>query len=349
MRSIGAKAGPKHTVCRATIFKDLIDLYNDGAIVNEYPIFMAYSSENAIDDGGVTRDVFCAFWEEAYRVLFEGSTVLIPLIHPSTDLNVFPILGKIISHGYFVSGMLPLRICCPTLLGMLLGTAFDIPRSFLLDSLLDFVSGSERNILRSALQVKVSSTFSDEVQSSVISILSQFGCRESPTPANLPELIMKVAKYEFSCKPIAAITMVHSGIPETHKQFWRELGIDGISSLFSHLAVTPEKVLSIITCVCENPAQERVLGYLRTMIGNMNINDLRNFLRFTTGSSVCVAQTISVYFNTSHGFGRHPFANTCSNSLTLPVSYLNYQDFFDDWSAVLSDTDSQWKWCMDSH
>lgn len=96
-----------------------------------------------------------------------------------------------------------------------------------------------------------------------------------------------------------------------------------------------------------NPAEERVYGYLTSMIGNMDVNDLQNFLRFTTGSSVCVTRKIEVLFCSTSGFARRPFAHTCSSTLQLPVAYVNFHDFYSEWQAVLSDTDSDWKWRMD--
>ena len=80
---------------------------------------------------------------------------------------------------------------------------------------------------------------------------------------------------------------------------------------------------------------------------NMGTNDLRNFLRFTTGSSVCIADKISVAFNSFSGLARHPIEHTYSNSLELSASYINYHDFFSEWHAILSDTNIEWKWCMD--
>ena len=47
-----------------------------------------------------------------------------------------------------------------------------------------------------------------------------------------------------------------------------------------------EERLKIIDGDCKNPSEE---GYLTSLIGNMGTNDLQNFLRFTTGSSVCIA------------------------------------------------------------
>ena len=74
--------------------------------------------------------MFSAFWEEAYNHLFDGATNLVPLVHAQSDMGLFPILGKIISHGYLASGHLPVRISLPSLVAMLLGPCVAIPRSF---------------------------------------------------------------------------------------------------------------------------------------------------------------------------------------------------------------------------
>ena len=170
-----------------------------------------------------------------------------------------------------------------------------------------------------------------------------------PTPSNLAELILQLAKYEFCTKVKGITSLVFSGIPDNHRCFWKKLGVEGVAKLYASLTVTNDKVLDELDCDFANPAEERVFGYLTTMIGNMPVNDLRNFLRFTTGSSVCVSKNIKVIFNDSSGLGRSPFANTCGSTLHLPVSYLNYQDFSTEWTSILSDTDSKWKWCMDEY
>ena len=93
--------------------------------------------------------------------------------------------------------------------------------------------------------------------------------------------------------------------------------------------------------------QARVLGYLRTFIGNLNHQDLRNFLRFVTGSSV-IDKKISVTFNSLSGLARRPISHTCSCTLELSVTYITYPDFAEEFLTVLrSDVMflGQWKFC----
>ncbi len=99
------------------MFDEIILLYGN----REQDVLQVYQllSEQAID---ATRDLFSAFFEEAYKKLFDGSSLLCPVVHPGMDVST---VGLIISHAYLVTGLLPTRIAFPCLI--LLGTNVDIP------------------------------------------------------------------------------------------------------------------------------------------------------------------------------------------------------------------------------
>ena len=66
----------------------------------EYPLRISFVGEQAIDTGGVLRDMLSAFWEEAYLKHFDGAGLLTPIVHAQIDLSPLPILGSVLSHGY---------------------------------------------------------------------------------------------------------------------------------------------------------------------------------------------------------------------------------------------------------
>ena len=66
-------------------------------------------------------DMLSGFWDEAYRKLFDGCALLIPVIHPQVDMALSPVMGQIISHGYLACSFLPVCVAFPTLACMLLG------------------------------------------------------------------------------------------------------------------------------------------------------------------------------------------------------------------------------------
>ncbi len=118
-------------------------------------------------------------------------------------------------------------------------------------------------------------------------------------------------------------------------------------SIYIAQQASPAKVLVLVedldTC---NPNQERVFGYLQQFIGNMQNEELRLFLRFVTGSSVCTANAIRVTFNSLEGLARRPISHTCSNILELPSSYLSYLEFATEFKAILNNT--EFAWAMDA-
>ena len=97
------------------MFKDVNDLFEQDGILNKYPLRIKFNGEKAFDYGGVCRDMFSAYWNEDYKQFFDGSALLIPVLHPSVDMSVLPSLGTVLSHGYLVCGFMPTRIAFPVL------------------------------------------------------------------------------------------------------------------------------------------------------------------------------------------------------------------------------------------
>ena len=161
----------------------------------------------------------------------------------------------------------------------------------------------------------------------------------------MKDILLRAAKYEFINKPFAPITAIHQGIPTTHVPFWESIGVIGLWKLYLALSVTPYKVIQLIhEPECTTSNQSRVFGYLMQMIGSMNHDELRTFLRFVTGSSVCIGK-LNISFNNMSGFARRPIAHTCSSLLELPSTYLTFMEFDTEFRKVLSTVEC---WRMDA-
>lgn len=339
MKSLDTIEGDTVLVTRDGIFSDVLSLYQND-FGKRYPIKVQFKSENAIDFGGVSREMYSCFWEQAYQRLFDGDKILVPLLN--SPECILSILGGVISHGFLVSGHLPIRVALPTLVGMLLGPLTPIPSSVLIDALVDFVSDTERLQLKSALQC--SSAFSVAQKTDIISILSRFGSTEVPTVENLKKLLIESSNHFFVRRPASITLMISGGIPSNHKAFWSNLGVEGITNIYVSLSVSTSKVLGIINEPdFRNEEEERVYQYLIRMVGSMSVNALRNFIRFWTGSSVLTTNELSIMFT----FGLYPYAHTCSNTLELPLHYKNYQDFETTWDTILKCVHEDWAWSMD--
>ena len=152
-----------------------------------------------------------------------------------------------------------------------------------------------------------------------------------------------MGKYEFLIKPMAAISSIHSGICDEEKQFWRKFSVNELHSLYLSLSATAEKVLNIIDePVDSNSNQARIFNYLLQYIGNMRNDEVRQFLRFTTGSSVLLAEQISVIFNAQSGLFRHPIGRTCACTLELPSTYASYLEFEQEFQSILMNDKHTW-------
>ena len=241
----GVHTGVCHEIQRSSVFKSLISLYREVPLtMMEYPFRVRFKDELAVDLGGVSRDLFSAFWESAYTFAFDGSSTLIPQAHPHTDMSMYPVLGTILSHGFLVTGILPVRLSFPTVAATIFGPTVDIPANIYI-SLVDYLSPHEGEIIREAFSLK-SSTLPQNLQSNLISILSRLGCRQVPSRENITRLVVEVAKHEFIAKPLVALYSLKSGVPVPHSMFWEQYTVNDLYSMYKELIAVPSMVIQNI-------------------------------------------------------------------------------------------------------
>ena len=114
--------GCSHLIRRDHIYSNVLELYGDfTAIMKEFPFRVSFEKEQAVDTGGVARDMFSGFRSCAFEKFFDGSSSLVPATHPTIDMSVFPVLGQTLSHGYIACGFLPVHISFPVIAAILLG------------------------------------------------------------------------------------------------------------------------------------------------------------------------------------------------------------------------------------
>lgn len=292
--------------------------------------------------------MFSGFWLDAYLRAFDGGSVVIPAVHPHTDMAIYPVLGTVLSHGFVVSGFLPIHLAFPVVASTVHGPMVAIPDTIIVQSFVDYLSSYDSTVIREAL-VLVSKMqlkkFADDQLSQLI-VLSRFGCCKLRSPTNLKRLIVKVARHELLTKPLGALYALRSGVPVSHHGLWEQLSISDLFALYRSLNATHQQVLNVIKEPEQmTSVQARVFGYLLTFIGNMKRDKLSDFLRFVTGSSVLVAKYISISFNSLSGLSRRPISHTCSNTLELPTTYFTYPEFAQELLAVLT---SEAAWPMDA-
>lgn len=335
-------------VNREHIFDEVMTLYKQQSteLLRTYPFRVTFIQERAVDIGGVARDMFSAFYEVMYEKLFDGCSLLSPVVYPGMDVSALKIIGFIISHAYLTTGVLPVRIAFPCLSQCLLGS-IAVSDQIMFDSFIMSISLHYANVVSRAIAEIRSgaNVFSPQLMNEVLPLLSRFSVRELPTPVRFKEMLINIAKYEFIAKPSAALSIIHSGIPPKHMPFWETCDLPYLLSVYKAQGVSLAKVMKMFEhAEGMNSTEERIIDYLRQLIGNMTPNDLSTFLRFVTGSGTCSSKQINVIFNNSTGFDRRPIAHTCS-PLELSTSYTSYIEFASEFKACLSNESS---WIMDA-
>ena len=156
--------------------------------MKEFPFRVSFDGENAVNNGGVGRDMFSGFWSCAFEKFFDGSGSLVPAAHPTIDMTAFPLLGKILSHGYIACGFLPVHISFPVIVASLLGPDAQISDGVLCRSFITFRSCHDACILKNAFIECGSESFSSGLQSDITVLLGSYGCRQIPSPKNIKSL-----------------------------------------------------------------------------------------------------------------------------------------------------------------
>ena len=177
-------------------------------------------------------------------------------------------------------------------------------------------------------------------------ILSYLKASKIPTTNQCHKVILQIAAYRFINKPAASISLIHTGIPDLHKPFWKKVNIKALYAIYQAQNATTSVVLQLLEDEeGKNQFQEKVLGYLRQFIGSLNPDDLRSFLRFTTGSSVAIGKKIKIIFNAEYGTTCRPIAHTCTPALELSSTHSTYPEFATEFKLCLA---SPQAWIMDS-
>lgn len=169
-------ASSKHVIDRSNISTEVCQLFASLEVLEEYPLRISFLNEEGFDTGGLLRDMLSQFWEITLPMYFEGSNQVVPVIHAQTNMAQFTTLGKIISHGYLVSGVLPLQIAFPTLAGILLGAGVEVDSEVLISSFANSLNPIEAQLVKDCLQVK-DEQFIPRVRDKLMNLFSRFGLR----------------------------------------------------------------------------------------------------------------------------------------------------------------------------
>ena len=98
INTLSLKEGLSHQVTRNDIYGSVLALFttNHEALLSEYPLRIHFSGERAVDEGGVSRDLFSAFFEALYVKYFDGASLLYPSVNPHVRVSKLRTIGLIV-------------------------------------------------------------------------------------------------------------------------------------------------------------------------------------------------------------------------------------------------------------
>jgi len=182
----------------------------------------------------------------------------------------------------------------------------------------------------------------DGEKDNLLTMLGTFGMYCLPNTNNIREVLLNVARVRLVDSPAPFVDLIRRGIPDVHRElFWSVLTAANIQQLFMKQLPTGEKVKNIFVTESQYLTQEEqnCLHYLRQYVTGLDSDDLSQFLRFVTGSSI-MPNKITVTFCKMYGIARRPVAHTCSNTLELSSTYESYQELRRELKFWLADINS---------
>ena len=328
------------SVHRQTLLSDLFMAYED-PMVSESEIEVQLLNEDAVDFGGVTRDMFCSFWDELINdtELFSGIDSKVPIFNASnasSAMKKLPIVGRILSHSYLVTGCFPTSLSLVSVISMFLGSSAPINDDILLNCLFEYLPRPESKFISQALSL---SSFDELTLNRLIDIYATNGLTRIPTPANLRTDILYLATFLLRLQPQICFSTILGGMSSSQRSAWSSLQVKDFVQIYTQQSLSAEKIIealdpdsSLLTA-----DQERVYYFLKTFIREVTPEYLKRLIRFITGSSNLLVSSLPITFHSAKQF---PKAMTCSNTLILSSFYQTYSSFRNDLMSVLQNEDA---------
>jgi hypothetical protein len=197
----------------------------------------------------------------------------------------------------------------------------DINQAFL-----QLLPQSESRTLQSALS-DIKSVDEDEL----LEILGQHDTKVSPSQDNLERVVREIAHKELIQSAMYVIDCWSPILKSLHMTQLR------LNSLYIDMFPTTRRVVSVMKFPdTMSPEDHVVANHLKRFVRELEIDPLKKFMRFCTGSDLLLGKEIEIAFVNGTGLARRPVAHTCTCLLELPKSYENFPQFRKEFMSVLN-------------
>lgn len=318
---------------RGQIMRELIQVFCEPNVMDDNMRFQIIlpngNLEMAVDDGGVCRDVLTEFWNDFYEQCTVGKDFKVPYLRHDFGEAEWASVGRIICFGWQKVKYLPVKIAPVTLEQAVFGSV----ESDLMDTFMKYVSEPDRMIFESCC-----SDFESADMDELMDAMAIHHCRRVPTADNIKQILLELAHQKLIQEPAFVIDQWNNILTPIKSE------LRGIAALYQDLQPTSRKIIrSIAYPESQNAQEKQIVTYVNAYLRESDKQHLSSFLRFCTGSDLCLGKTITVSFTQVQGFQRRPVSHTCGCYLELSVFYDSYPEFKYEMNKVLENN----IWIMD--
>ena len=318
---------------RTQVKHDLLHYFGDNNILKKCISVKMIDPRGIEEKGqgiGIVRDAISLFWKDVYNSYMLGEDERVPIIRHDVSKPMWQAIARVMLKGYFQERYFPIQISPVFLSCCLFGEESVTPEMYF-NSFMNYISKPEANLVEKVLSSSVS-VDDDEV----LDLLTAFECKKVATADNFKDLIIEIAHKEIVQKPRYACDC------------WSEILLplkslitssEVLFQIYESLHPTAGKVCKLFKAEPKSPAENESLSHLKRWIKGRSMNDLRHFLRISTGSDILLVEEISISFTSSTGTGRTPVFHTCGAVIELPSTYNDFGEFREEWCSLMSHSD----------
>jgi len=291
------------------------------------------SSENAVDVGGVFKDVLSEFWSSFYEMATTGCHWKIPVIRHDFQWKKWLAIAKIIFVGWRDVNYLPISLALPFMEYVLCGNT--VNTQDLIEGFLNTLPLRSKDLIKCAIE-----DFTKVDQEELLDVLQEFNCRSMVHEQNIKDIISEIAHKEVIQNPKYIIDIWSEELKNKMK-----LSKYSLEEEYKNKIPTPTNILKNLCCPekDDNEIKRKIFGFLKKFIREADLKLCTKLLRFITGADI-ITSTININFNSVQDcFSRSPVAHTCTNTLDLPLTYDSFIDFRCEFTSLLSSN----IWVMD--
>ncbi|XP_060774037.1 uncharacterized protein LOC132884236 [Neoarius graeffei] len=315
------------SIRRIKVVEDLLSVFMDSSIMY-LTLKMYFVNENAIDDAGVSREVYTAFWEQ-FLEQCEGETERVPRLRPDFCEAEWQAVGRIWVKGLLDHGVMPVKLSKAFILACIHGID-SVDVDVLMMSFFNFLPPVERSAVEKALQ----GTMEESDEEDLLDLFTRMGSHFLPPKNRMQTAIETMAHKAILQEPKYIIDCFSTPMEfcsincQTKEVYCLCMRQRRPQAKVSQLLETTNMVLS--------QREQATFNHLQRYIKNADQTKAEKILRFCTGSSVMCVDKIMVCFNAETGLNRRPVAHTCGATLEVPCTYSSYPEFRTEFDNILS-------------